>query len=206
MTKRLGLISSATGILLLAVLSACGSNAASPSPTDATPTSRPTAPTTSATPMSPSARASYDAAAAVRTYYSVLDELGRDPKSSLSKLSTVATSTQLSAMRTVLREQHARHERQTGSLIIADTKVQSVSLDNSDPSAGQVPAVVIDVCWDVSDVDVLNSIGTSIISRSRPNRGWTRLTVANYTYVADPHGGWRVASGQDLKQAPCAES
>jgi hypothetical protein len=206
MTKQLGLISSATGIVLLAAVSACGSNDADPSPAPTTSTSVPTAPTTSASPTSPSAQASSDAEAAVRRYYAVLDELGGDPTSSLSKLRTVATSTQLSAMRTVLRQQHARHERQTGSLVVADTKVQSVSLDNSDPSAGKVPAVVIDVCWDVSKVDVLNAKGTSVISPSRPDRGWTRLTVANYKYAADPRGGWRVASGQDLKQAPCAAS
>ena len=109
-------------------------------------------------------------------------------------------------MRTVLRQQHARHEQQIGSLVIADTKVQSVSLDNSDPSAGKVPSVVIDVCWDVSKVDVVNANGTSVISPSRPDRGWTRLTVANYNYAADPRSGWRVASGQDIRQAPCAAS
>ena len=206
MTKRLGLISWATGILLLAAVSACGSNDADPPPTAPATTSASTAPKTSASPTSPSAQASSDAEAAVTRYYSVLDELGRDPTSSLSKLNTVATSTQLSAMRTVLRQQHARHERQTGSLVIADTKVQSVNLDNSDPSAGKVPAVVIDVCWDVSNVDIVSAKGTSIISPSRPDRGWTRLTVANYKYAADPRGGWRVASGQDLKQAPCAAS
>lgn len=206
MTKRLGLISLATGILLLAAVSACGSNDADPPPTTPATTSASTAPTTSASPTSPSAQASSDAEVAVTRYYSVLDELGRDPTSSLSKLNTVATSTQLSAMWTVLRQQHARHERQTGSLVIADTKVQSVNLDNSDPSAGKVPAVVIDVCWDVSNVDILNAKGTSIISPSRPDRGWTRLTVANYKYAANPRGGWRVASGQDLKQAPCAAS
>jgi hypothetical protein len=206
MTKRLGLISWATGILVLAAVAACGSNNADPPPTAPASTSAPTAPTNSASPTSPSAQASRDAEAAVTKYYSVLDELGRDPTSSLSKLNAIATSTQLSAMRAVLRQQHARHERQTGSLVIADTKVQSVNLDNSDPSAGKVPAVVIDVCWDVSNVDILNAKGTSIISPSRPDRGWTRLTVANYKYAANPRGDWRVASGQDLKQAPCAAS
>lgn len=206
MTKVLGFKLWATGILLLAATAACAGNNADPPPTTPATTSASTATTTSASPTSPSAQASSDAEAAVRTYYAVLDELGGDPTRSLSKLRTVATSTQLSAMRTVLRQQHARHERQTGSLVIADTKVQSVSLDNSDPSAGKVPAVVIDVCWDVSKVDVLNSKGTSVISPSRPDRGWTRLAVANYKYTADPRGGWRVASGQDLKQAPCAAS
>jgi hypothetical protein len=82
--------------------------------------------------------------------------------------------------------------------------VQSVNLDNSDPSASKVPTIQIDVCWDVSKVDVVDSAGKSIVSKSRPDIGWTRLTVANYDYVIDPQKGWRVATGQDLKKAPCA--
>ena len=85
-------------------------------------------------------------------------------------------------------------------------KVQSVTLDNSDPDAGKVPTVVIDVCWDVTKVDVLDKSGKSIVSPDRPDTGWTRYTVANYEYAADPTGGWRVATGQDLKQTPCAAS
>lgn len=208
MMKRLGIKSWATGAAVLAAVAACGGNVAGPPSTTptSTPTSTPTFATTTASPISPSAQASGEAEATVRKYYAVLDELGGDPKSDLSKLGSVATSTQLSAMRTVLRRQHERRERQTGSLVVAKLKVQSVNLDNSDPSAGKVPAVVIDVCWDVSKVDVLSAKGTSIISANRPDRGWTRLTVANYKYAHNPHGGWRVATGQDLKQAPCATS
>ena len=89
---------------------------------------------------------------------------------------------------------------------ISELKVQSVNLDNSDPEAGKVPTVVIDVCWDVSKVDVLDKSGKSIVSPDRPDTGWTRYTVANYDYAADPTGGWRVATGQDLKKTPCAAS
>lgn len=206
MTHRLGWMAWATGAMVLAAASGCGGNSADPPPTTAATTSAPTEPPTSISPMSPSAQASSDVIAEVTKYYSVLDELGGDPTSSLSKLNTVATSTQLSAMRAVLRQQHQRHERQTGSLVIADTKVQSVSLANSNPSAGKVPAVVVDVCWDVSKVDILDAAGKSVISPDRPDRGWTRLTVANYKYASNPDHGWRVASGQDLKQAPCAAS
>jgi hypothetical protein len=66
--------------------------------------------------------------------------------------------------------------------------------------------VQVDVCWDVSDVDVIDATGKSVVSPGRPDTGWTRLTVANYRYSADPRGGWRVATGQDLKKPPCAAS
>lgn len=198
----------ATGALVLAAVAGCASRGSDTDPTASptTITSSPTETSSSASPSDPSGRASTAAEATVRKYYTVLDALGRDPKSSLSKLKGVATSTQLSSMRNVLRQQHEHQERQVGSLAVADLKVQSVNLDNSDPSAGKVPVVVVDVCWDVSKVDILNAAGKSVISPDRPNRGWTRLTVANYRYASNPDHGWRVASGQDLKQAPCAAS
>ncbi|MFC8943354.1 hypothetical protein ACFT1B_35285, partial [Streptomyces griseoincarnatus] len=93
---------------------------------------------------------------------------------------------------------------QTGSTQIADLVVQSVSLDNSDPTAGLVPTVQVDVCYDVGDVDLVDASGTSVISSSRPDRRWERLQVANYDYEADPTGGWRVASLETLEKAPCA--
>ena len=99
-----------------------------------------------------------------------------------------------------------RDSARPGTTAISELKVQSVNLDNSAPDAGKVPTVVIDVCWDVSKVDVLDKSGKSIVSPDRPDTGWTRYTVANYEYAADPTGGWRVATGQDLKQTPCAAS
>jgi hypothetical protein len=82
-------------------------------------------------------------------------------------------------------------------------QVQSVNLDNSDPSAGKVPTVQVDVCVDVSDVDILDKAGKSTVSQRRPDTGWTRFTVANYHWSSHPKDGWRVATGEDLKKAPC---
>ena len=139
-------------------------------------------------------------------YYAVLDKLRADPASDLKPLETVAISAQLKAVQTLVRRQREQGQRQTGTTAISELKVQSVNLDNSAPDAGKVPTVVIDVCWDVSKVDVLDKSGKSIVSPTRPNTGWTRYTVANYDYAADPTSGWRVATGQDLKKTPCAAS
>lgn len=205
MNTRLGLMSWAAGALVLAAASACGNTDTNPSPPPASSTS-PSSSSTSASPTSPSDAAASQASKTMRQYFAVVDDLSKDPDSGLNKLNTVATSTQLNAARTLLRNQHDRGQRQVGDTRVAELTVQSVDLDNSDPSAGKVPTVVIDVCWDVSKVDVLDKDGTSIVSPSRPDTGWTRYTVANYDYVSDPNDGWRVANGQDLKQAPCAAS
>jgi hypothetical protein len=205
MKIRLGLISWATGTLMLAAVAACGGTDTDP-PATAEPSSSPSSPTTSASSSSPSDAASADATEAVRTYFTVVDQLRSDPAADLKKLKSVATSAQLNALTTLIDRSRDEGQRQTGRTAINELQVQSVNLDNSDPKAGKVPTVVIDVCWDVSKVDVLDKSGKSIVSPDRPDTGWTRYTVANYKYAADPSGGWRVATGQDLKQTPCAAS
>lgn len=208
MKNRLGLTFLATGTLMLAAVSACADNDADPPPTTPA-TSSPaesTDPTASDSPTSPNDAASASATTAMTDYYAVLDGLRADPSSDLKELETVAIGAQLNAVQTLVQRQRDQGQRQTGTTAIGELKVQSVTLDNSDPDAGKVPTVVIDVCWDVTKVDVLDKSGESIVSPNRPDTGWTRYTVANYKYAADPTGGWRVATGQDLKQTPCAAS
>lgn len=204
--NRLGLISWATGTVMLAAVSACGGSNTDPPPTSEPSSPSPSSPTTSSLPSSPSDAASAAATDAVRSYFAVVDQLRSDPAVDLKKLKSVATSAQLNAVETLISRQRDEGQRQTGTTALNELEVQSVNLDNSDPKAGKVPTVVIDVCWDVTKVDVLDKSGKSIVSPDRPDTGWTRYTVANYEYAADPTGGWRVATGQDLKQTPCAAS
>jgi hypothetical protein len=206
MMNRLRLISWATGTLMLAAVSACGGSHTDPPPTTEPSSTPPSSPTTIASPSSPSDAAAADATDAVRSYFTVVDRLRSDPAADLKKLKSVATSAQFNAVEILISRQRDEGQRQTGATAIDELKVQSVNLDNSGPKAGKVPTVVIDVCWDVSKVDVLDTSGESILSPNRPDTGWTRYTVANYHYAADPTGGWRVATGQDLKQTPCAAS
>ena len=206
MKIRLGLIFWATGTLMLVAVSACGGSDTDPPATAEPSSTSPSSPTTSASPSSPSDAASADATESVRSYFTVVDQLRSDPAADLKKLKSVATSAQLNAVETLIGRQRDEGQRQTGTTAINELQVQSVNLDNSDPKAGKVPTVVIDVCWDVSKVDVIDKSGKSIVSPNRPDTGWTRYSVANYDYAADPSGGWRVATGQDLKQTPCTAS
>ena len=64
-----------------------------------------------------------------------------------------------------------------------------MNLDNSDPKAGKVPTVQIDLCFDVSEVDVVDANGKSVVSPDRPDTGWIRFLVSNYEWDADPDGG-----------------
>ncbi|GAB2761930.1 hypothetical protein GCM10027020_12810 [Nocardioides salsibiostraticola] len=118
----------------------------------------------------------------------------------------MAIGTQLTALEKLVQSQRSEGLRQTGSTTIAAFKVRSVNLDNAGSEAGKVPIVDIDVCYDVSGVDILDRDDKSVVSPDRPDSGWVRFTVANYTWKANPRGGWRVAGGADLERAPCAAS
>ncbi len=206
MTRARGAIGVATAALLLVVVTSCADDgnepAASGSPTPSSP-----APTTATrTPPSETETASEAASALLRQYFATVDQLRQQLKRPISELGAVAISTQLAAQEKLIQTQRSNGLRQTGSSTIAKLTVQSVNLDNTDPRAGKVPTVQIDICYDVSGVDILDKDGKSVVSPDRPETGWVRYLVSNYKWKADPRGGWRVASGTDLKQAPCAAS
>ena len=81
--------------------------------------------------------------------------------------------------------------------------VQSVDLNNSDPKAGRAPTVQVDVCYNLTDVDVVDEDGESIVNPDRPETGWIRYFVSNYKWETDPSGAWRVATSKSLERAPC---
>lgn len=208
MTRSLGVKAWATGTLVLVAVTACansGSDAES-SPSPPVSASAPTSASPTSSPRSESEAASASGEEVVRRYFVVLDGLRQGPAKPIKKLSSVATSTQLAAQRRLLASEREQGLHQVGTTRVADLTVQSVNLDNSDPSAGKVPTVTVDVCWDVSDVDIIDRSGKSVVSPDRADTGWTRYTVANYHWSENPSGGWRIGTGQDLKKTPCATS
>lgn len=198
----------ATAALLLVAVAACGGGGNDPSTKGSPPPVSPThtVETTTAAPPTDSEVASAAATALVRKYFSVLDELRQHPGKPIGELATVATSTQLTAQTRLLERERSQQLHQVGATKVADVKVQSVNLDNSDPAAGKVPTVTVDVCWDVNGADLVDKTGKSVVSSTRADKGWTRYTVANYRWTKNRTGGWRIASGQDLRQTPCSAS
>ncbi|MEU0265146.1 hypothetical protein [Nocardioides sp. NPDC006303] len=190
----------ATCVLALAAVTSCAQSDpnTSPSSPPAHSTTEPTAAQTS-----DSEAAGKAATTTVHSYYATLDRLRQDHNESIDALSEVETSTQLSADRHLLEGERSKKLRQVGDTEVADTSVESVNLDNSDPEAGKMPTVTVDVCWDVSGADLVDASGKSVVNPDRADIGWTRYIVANYHYRTDPLTGWRIASAQDLKQPPC---
>lgn len=204
MENRRGWSGLATAALLLSVATACsntsdGNPGTSPAPTVSSPS-------VTATPPSDNDVATAAATQTVRDYYAVRDQLRQDPTRPLKQLTTVAISTELSAQENLFKRERRDGLHQTGDTKIADLIVQSVSLDNSDPKAGRVPVVQIDVCFDVSKVDIVDKNDSSVVIKNRPDRGWIRFSVANYKWNVEPAGAWRVASSEDVERTPCTAS
>jgi len=197
----------ATAALLLVATPSCASGGDNdPAASRSSAPSSPTPTQASTTLQSESQRAEAAASSLVEKYYATVDKLSQDPEARLDQLSSVATGLQLSAQRKALQSHRKNRQRQTGATKVILVKVQSVNLDNSDPKSGKVPTVAVDVCWDVSNVDVVDSDGKSVVSPGRPDSGWTQLSVTNYDYSNDPARGWRVATGQDIERASCEAS
>lgn len=202
---RISVLATVTAVAI--AVGGCASDgnvpAASPSPSPSSPA--PTTATTT-TPPSDSEVASEAASVVLRKFYAVRNRLRQDPSQPLTLLDDVAISTQLAAQQQLFKKERKQGLHQTGETRIAELEVQSVNLDNSDPKAGKVPTVQIDICLDVSRVDVIDKDGKSIISPDRPDTGWIQYLVSNYQWDTDPDGGWRVASGQDIEREPCEAS
>lgn len=202
MTNSRGALSLATAVLLLVAGTSCADDDGDPTdPRSNPPASSPSS--SSPTPTSPSESATAAATATVSDYYAIRNQLRRNPTQPLSRLKSVAISTELTTQQTLFKRERKQGLHQTGETKVVELEVQSVNLDNSDPQAGKVPTVQIDVCFDVSGVDVLDADGKSVVTPDRPDTGWIRYSVANYEWDSDPDGAWRVASSQDIERTPC---
>jgi hypothetical protein len=91
--------------------------------------------------------------------------------------------------------------RQIGTTQIASMSVTSVDLT---PEPGGYPEVVLQVCLDVSGVDIVDGSGNSIVSQDREDRSKSTVTLYQYepgTKGAET-GGWYVYEATALNE-PC---
>lgn len=196
-----------TALSLVLLTAACGGDGDDPPQTQ--PTSSQTASSIPTKTLSPQEQreedAKADAEATIARYFKVTDQVGHDPKVSLSKLKSVAISTNLGLLENRYRGYRAEDQRSTGSTRVVTQNVEDVSLDNSNQEKGVVPYVVLTVCIDVSKLDVIDGQGNSVVAEDRPDQRTTRYTVANYSWSKSPRRGWRVASAEDIKEGPCED-
>lgn len=199
MTYARGATLVATAALLLAGMTACADDGGEPSASPSVSPSSPAPSTSTTTPPSESESASESASALVRTYFATIDLVRQDSKQPARKLDAVASSSELVAQKNLLKSQRQGGLHQVGDTTIVELTVESVSLD-------EPVTAIVDVCWDVSGVDILDASGDSVVTPERKNVGWTRFTVTNQQWDAAPTDGWRVSGGRDLEKEPCAGS
>lgn len=213
-SRRTTTAMSATAAALLLALAGCSSanGAAAPlprpsgSPAATTPsaTASPTPSPTAQAAVTPEEQAGAQAEAAVRRYYAVINELGTNSTSDpLPALKQVMVSTGLlEAHKQVLLDRE-RQRRQVGETTIVSLVARAVDLTNTPTSQPPiVPIVQVDVCYDVSGVDVVDAAGNSVVSADRVDRALEQLRVANYNYP-DP-AGWKVLE-TTVKNDPCSD-
>jgi hypothetical protein len=136
-----------------------------PTPPPSSPSQSPTA-SPSATPTIPASGAA--AITRVNSYVAMLDRLSSNPKANLDQLSTVARSKAADKWRQIILDDRSAGHRQTGT-----TKLTVVSAKGGS-SAQQW---VVTMCLDVSNVDVVDRDGKSVVSKNRPDRVRDVLTV-----------------------------
>lgn len=191
-----GVVAVAAGVLL--TVTGCTSTANPvPSPT---PTATASQPAPSPSPATDSELAAANAEALVREYYRGTDVVAKDP-TDLAPLDGIAAKAELQRLRAQFQQWADASWHQTGDLKVVELVTQTVTLE---PSDGSVPSAQVDVCFDVTGLDIVDPSGASQVDPGRNDRGWDRLTVTNAAYDTNPDDGWRVTGAQTLEQEPCA--
>ena len=191
-----GLVAVAAGVLLTAT-GCMSTNGPTPS---ATPTGTASQPAGSPSPATDSELAAASTEDLVREYYRATDVVAKDP-TDLTPLDDIAAEAELHRLQTQFQQWADDGWHQTGDLKVVELVTQAVTLE---PSDGSVPSVQVDVCFDVTDLDIVDQSGASQVDPSRNDRGWDRLTVTNSAFDTNPYDGWRVTDAQTLEQEPCA--
>lgn len=195
--------------LLVAVLAVTLTSACTPDEPDPTTTSSPTSTATppAATPTTPPTTSPEDDAAAkaeevLRAELRAQTTCLTDPNAvELTCFDDVAIGTELNDMRNTLISARQQGTTVSGELEVVSLDVRSVSLEmDLEVTPPVVPTVVFGGCIDVSNYNILDSNGQSIVPAVRPAHVSVEIAVANYEYP-DPTW-WRVAYTTNDEETP----
>jgi hypothetical protein len=170
--ERLVILAASTALATL-LLAGCGS----------TPIPPPTpAPTTSAPVIASEDEALAAATEAYAAYLGVIDVVLADGGSDPSVLADVASGDALGA-----EEETANMYAERGYKSVGTTSFDSLSIQSLDNSnAKRTVSMIVYVCVDVTDVDVLNSDGVSVVPPGRVSR-YPLLVALTTTSDAQPN-------------------
>lgn len=201
----------AAAAVLLAVLTGCNSSSEAAPPvlqsasSTVTPSAAVTPSPTATTPPTPEEAAVTQAKEAVRAYFSAMDQLSANTTADTAVLKNVAVSTGLIDAQNQISFGRGEDQRQIGDTRIASIQPKSVDLtmDLKRRPAPKVPVVQLNVCYDVSAVNVVDSTGKSVVTAGRRDQALAILGMTNYDYPNPT--GWKVGY-QTIKGDPCPAS
>ncbi|WP_415296885.1 hypothetical protein [Cellulosimicrobium sp. SJTW-1] len=93
--------------------------------------------------------------------------------------------------------------RMTGSTRIAELDPVGADLTNTQPDGTRTPTAEFEVCLDVSDADLVDASGASVLGEDQPTTGWEHAIVINRQWDEDLAGGWVVTTLRTMEKAPC---
>lgn len=179
---RLGAIVLALGLLAFGCTKTEPQQPTPPPSTAAQPTSSSPSPTLTV----PASEAA--AIARGRAYVAMVDKLRSNPKANLDQLSTVARGKAADNWRRILLNDRSAGHRQTGTTKLSLLSAKAGTSDQQ---------WVVTMCLDVSEVDILDRNGKSVVAKNRPDRVRDVLTVDQDTSSSQ----WYVT--QDAVTATC---
>ena len=190
--------------LTAAFLAGCSDPEPTPEPTTAT-TASPTVSTTTATPTppSPEEEATAAAEAVVREYFETVPRCLADPMNTEPTcFEDVAIGTELNDRRNSLIAARQADSSASGTLEVLSIERRSVDLTHdAEANPPDAATVIFEVCTDVSQFQIVDKDGNSLVPADRAPRTRTNMGVLNYDYPAAD--GWRVGFVEELEEASC---
>lgn len=148
-------------------------------------------PTAVAAPFASEEEALAAAVEAYARFLKVADSIGRDGGANADRLEQVASGEFLSMSVEGLSNWEADGWRQIGSSTFRDVVLQQFS-------AGPMAAVVVYLCHDVSDIQVLDTEGRSVVSSDRPDTNYMQVV-----FDLEADGVLRVSDRQRWDDRKC---
>jgi hypothetical protein len=195
-------LTAAAGIAAFALLvSSCGGQddpVAEPAPTSSSAAPTTSAPTSSSiVPVSAEDQAVAEATSLVKEYYAGIDRINADPNSDANDLRDVTANEAFDLESRTALQMKARGLTQIGNVRVLDVSPFSIDLSSdSTTNPPKYPTIVMDTCIDVSDVNVVDAEGKSVVSSTRPPQSAARIDLVQFDF------GWRVNTIQSAGQ-PC---
>ena len=148
-------------------------------------------------------QAAFAAEEVLQAYFRAIPECLAAPKvQPVTCFDRVATGTELINRRNSLNAAQSMNSTMTGAIEVVSVERGSVDLTSKfAETPPTVPTVVFNVCYDVSNVNIVDKDGKSIVPPDRKPRGLEHVSVYNYKYP-DPTQ-WRVGYIEAVNDKTC---